>query len=81
MKRVFSFSLILLICHSIYSQVRPEAFTRKSLPAYYRLERISNDLSNAQNGVTISDEPGAMGISTISGYLSYLSGIFKYKID
>jgi hypothetical protein len=68
---------------SKYTEIlrRIEAFTRKSLPAYYRLERISNDLSNAQNGVMISDEQGAMGISTISGYLSYLSGIFKYKID
>jgi hypothetical protein len=60
---------------------RIETFTKTSLPAYYRLERISNDLSKAQNGVVISDEPGAMGISTISGYLNYLSGIFKYKIE
>jgi hypothetical protein len=60
---------------------RVETFTKKSLPAYYRLEKISNELSMAQNGVAINDEPGAMGISSVSGYLNCLSGIFKYKID
>jgi len=60
---------------------RVETFTKGSIPAYYRLEKITNDISLAQNGVTISDEPGAMGISSVDGYLNLLSGIFKYKIN
>jgi hypothetical protein len=68
---------------SRYTEIlrRVETFTKASLPAYYRLEKLSNDISKAQNGVVISDEPGAMGISSVYGYLNCLYGIFKYKMD
>ena len=60
---------------------RYESFTKSSLPAYYRLETISNRLTEIQAGIPYNTEPGGMGIERVSEYLSQLSGIFRYVID
>jgi len=60
---------------------RYESFTKASLPAYYRLEAISNQLTKIQAGMPYSTEPGGMGIGSVGGYLSQLAGIFKYVIN
>jgi hypothetical protein len=57
-----------------------ESFTKASLSAYYRLETISNQLTEIQSGMPYSTEPGGMGIGSVSAYLSQLADIFKYVI-
>jgi hypothetical protein len=59
---------------------RYESFTKSSLPAYYRLETISNQLTELQAGMPYSNEPGGMGLGSVGGYLSQLAGIFRYVI-
>ncbi len=60
---------------------RYESFTKASLPAYYRLEEISNQLTEIQSGIPFSTEPGGMGIGSLKGYLVKLSEIFKDVIN
>jgi hypothetical protein len=60
---------------------RYESFTKSSLPAYYRLEAISNRLTEIQAGIPYSTEPGGMGIGSVKRYLTQLSGIFGYVIN
>lgn len=58
-----------------------ESFAKSCLPAYYRLEEITNNLSLLQSGVEISNESGGMGLAVVSDYFAYLSNIFKYKLN
>jgi len=58
-----------------------ESFTKASLPAYYRLEVISNQLAIIQAGIPYSTEPGGMGTGSVAGYIAQLAGIFKYIIN
>jgi hypothetical protein len=60
---------------------RYELFTKSSLSAYYRLEIISNQLTEIQAGMPYSNEPGGMGLGSVGGYLSQLAGIFRYVIN
>ena len=55
-------------------------FIHSSMSAYYRLEKLSNEVTKMQTGVDISPEPGEFGLGQISGYLNLLKGAYKYNL-
>jgi len=56
------------------------SFTKASIPAIYKLERITNQLTKLQTGADINLQPGSMGLSTVAGFLQSLHEVFKYNI-
>jgi hypothetical protein len=57
-----------------------EAFTRSSITACYRIEKISTRLTKLQTGVDLNIEPGMMGITNIKDYVGKLREVFKYNL-
>ena len=55
-------------------------YTKSCLPACYRLEKISAQLTKATSGVDMKLEPGGIGISKVTDYLSLLRNVFKYNL-
>ncbi len=58
---------------------RYKSFTQASLTPYYRLEKLTNQVTATQTGVDNSSEPGLMGLLAISSYLSKLSDVYRYN--
>jgi len=56
-----------------------KSFTQASLTPYYRLEKLTNQVSATQTGVDLSSEPGMMGLQQIEAYLSKLSDVYRYN--
>ncbi len=56
-----------------------KSFTQASLTPYYRLEKLTNQVTTKQTGVDTSSEPGLMGLQAISSYLSKLSDVYRYN--
>lgn len=54
-------------------------FLSASLQPYYRLEKLTNQVTAAQTGVDVIMEPGLMGLEQIRGYLGKLREIYKYS--
>jgi hypothetical protein len=57
-----------------------EAFTRSSITACYRVEKITARLTKLQTGVDMNIEPGQMGIGNIQDYVGKLREVFKYNL-
>ena len=58
---------------------RFETFTKASIAPYYRLEKLTYQVTAAQTGVDLSTEPGEMGLSQIRSYLLALKAFDKYN--
>lgn len=58
---------------------RYKSFTQASLTPYYRLEKLTNQVSATQTGVDLSTEPGMMGLQQVGAYLSKLSEVYRYN--
>jgi hypothetical protein len=58
---------------------RYKSFTQASLTPYYRLEKLTNQVSATQTGVELNTEPGLMGLQAISSYLNRLSEVYRYN--
>lgn len=58
---------------------RFKSFTQASLTPYYRLEKLTNQVTASQTGVDLNPEPGMMGLQAIKSYLSKLSGVYRYS--
>lgn len=57
-----------------------KSFIQSSMAAYYRLEKLSSEVTKSQTGVDISPEPGEFGLGQISGYLNRLKEAYKYNL-
>ena len=57
-----------------------KSFVQSSMSAYYRLEKLTNEVSKMQTGVDISPEPGQFGLGSVSGYIKQLLGAYKYNL-
>lgn len=58
---------------------RYKSFTQASLTPYYRLEKLTNQVNAMQTGVELIEEPGMMGLQSISSYLGKLRDIYQYN--
>lgn len=58
---------------------RYKSFMQASLLPYYRLEKLTNQVTASQTGVEISQEPGLMGLQAINSYIGALSAVYKYN--
>jgi len=56
-----------------------KSFLMSSLNAYYRLEKLTNQVNSRQTGVDVNMEPGLMGLEQIRAYLQKLSSAYKYN--
>ncbi|MFA5045154.1 MAG: hypothetical protein WC542_04415 [Paludibacter sp.] len=57
-----------------------KSFIQSSMSAYYRLEKLSNEVAKMQTGVDISPEPGEFGLGNVSSYIKQLLGAYKYNL-
>ena len=57
-----------------------KSFIQSSMSAYYRLEKLSNEVTKMQTGVDISPEPGEFGLGNVSGYVKQLLDAYKYNL-
>ena len=57
-----------------------KSFSLSSLSALNRLEELSNQVYEAQNGVKLNTEPGGFGLAQVSAYLRQLRGAYKYNL-
>jgi hypothetical protein len=57
-----------------------KSFILSSMSAYYRLEKLSNEVTKMQTGVDISPEPGQLGLGNVSGYINRLLDAYKYNL-
>jgi hypothetical protein len=57
-----------------------KSFSLSSLDALNRLEQLTNEVYEAQNGVKINTEPGGFGLAQVSAYLDKLSEAYKYNL-
>jgi hypothetical protein len=57
-----------------------KSFIQSSMSAYYRLEKLSNEVTKMQTGVDISPEPGEFGLGNVSSYIHCLLDAYKYNL-
>lgn len=57
-----------------------KSYSLSSLDALYRLEKLTNEVYEAQNGVKLSTEPGGFGLAQVSSYLDKLQDAYKYNL-
>ncbi|HEY5592449.1 MAG TPA: hypothetical protein VIK55_15710 [Paludibacter sp.] len=57
-----------------------KSFILSSMSAYYRLEKLSNEVTKMQTGVDISPEPGQLGLGNVSSYIHQLLDAYKYNL-
>jgi len=57
-----------------------KSFILSSMSAYYRLEKLSNEVTKMQTGVDISPEPGQLGLGNVSSYIYQLLDAYKYNL-
>ena len=57
-----------------------KSFILSSMSAYYRLEKLSNEVTKMQTGVDISPEPGEFGLGSVSSYIKQLLNVYKYNL-
>ncbi|MDO9253988.1 MAG: hypothetical protein Q7U54_00645 [Bacteroidales bacterium] len=57
-----------------------KSFIQSSMPAYYRLEKLTNEVMKMQTGVNNSPEPGQMGLGNVSGFINRLRSAYKYNL-
>lgn len=58
---------------------RYKTFVQASLTPYYRLEKLTNQVTATQTGVDLSTQPGMMGLQAISSYINRLSDVYRYN--
>ncbi len=58
---------------------RYKTFMQASLMPYYRLEKLTYQVTASQTGVEIDAEPGLMGLQQVESFLRQLSDIYKYN--
>ena len=58
---------------------RYKTFMQASLMSYYRLEKLTNQVTASQTGVEMNAKPGLMGLENVKAYLSRLSNVYQYN--
>ena len=58
---------------------RYKTFMQASLMPYYRLEKMTYQVTASQTGVEMNAEPGLMGLENVKAYLSRLSDVYRYN--
>jgi hypothetical protein len=57
-----------------------KSFSLSSLSALDRLEKITNQVYESQNGVKFNTEPGGFGLGQVSSYIQKLRDAYKYNL-
>ena len=57
-----------------------KSFIQSSMPAYYRLEKLTNEVMKMQTGVNNTPEPGQFGLGNVSSYIKRLLEAYKYNL-
>ena len=57
-----------------------KSFVQSSMSAYYRLEKLTNEVTKMQTGVDLSPEPGEFGLGNVSSYIKQLLDAYKYNL-
>jgi len=58
---------------------RYKTFMQASIIPYYRLEKLTYQVTASQTGVEMNAEPGLMGLQQVESFLRQLSDIYKYN--
>jgi len=58
---------------------RYKTFMQASIMPYYRLEKLTYQVTASQTGVEMNAEPGLMGLQQVESFLRQLSDIYKYN--
>jgi hypothetical protein len=58
---------------------RYKTFMQASLMPYYRLEKMTYQVTASQTGVEMNAEPGLMGLENVKAYLNRLSDVYRYN--
>lgn len=58
---------------------RYKSFMQASITPYYKLEKLTNQVSAKQTGVELNMEPGQMGLESVGAYLQKLREVYKYN--
>ena len=58
---------------------RYKTFMQASIIPYYRLEKLTYQVTASQTGVDMNAEPGLMGLQQVESFLRQLSDIYKYN--
>jgi hypothetical protein len=56
-----------------------KVFLQASLSHYYRLEKMTNQVTAQQTGIDFQPEPGLMGLEQVRDYLQKLSNVYQYN--
>lgn len=56
-----------------------KVFLHSSIPHFYRLEKMTNQLTASQTGVDVQASSGLMGLEKIRDYLQKLKGSYQYN--
>lgn len=56
-----------------------KVFLQASLSHYYRLEKMTNQVTAQQTGIDFQPEPGLMGLEQVRDYLRKLSNVYQYN--
>jgi hypothetical protein len=54
-------------------------FLHTSISHYYRLEKMTNQVTANQTGIDFQPDPGLMGLEQIKSYLQKLSSVYQYR--
>lgn len=57
-----------------------KSFVQSSMSAYYRLDKLTNEVTKMQTGVDISPELGQYGLINVSSYIERLLDAYKYNL-
>lgn len=58
---------------------RYKTFMQASIMPYYRLEKLTNQVTTTQTGVEIDMQPGLMGLQQVGSYINRLSDVYQYN--
>jgi len=58
---------------------RYKTFMQASILPYYRLEKLTNQVTATQTGVEMDMQPGLMGLQHVGTYLNRLSNVYQYN--
>jgi hypothetical protein len=56
-----------------------KVFLNSSIRHYYRLEKMTNQVTAQQTGIDFQPDPGLMGLEQVKAYLQKLSSVYQYS--
>jgi hypothetical protein len=56
-----------------------KVFLHASMDDYYRLEKMTNQITAQQTGIDLKPEPGLLGLEQLKAYVQKLSNVYQYR--